>query len=85
MSDNDRLERARDLMVRRLQRAISDARTAGLVLVTDADAVGVRVLTQQERDDTDDLRTVGTLVEFRDGCGGGHAVVSGDSCKYGVC
>lgn len=73
-------ERARDLMVRRLRRIVADARKAGLVLATDADAVGVRVLTRREHEEASDLRKVGEIVTFDDGCGGGQR--SGDS-KYG--
>jgi hypothetical protein len=77
-------EKARERMAQRLRRAVTDAEKAGLVLVTDADAIGVRVLTVREREANSDLRTVGELVMFRAGCGGGHAVVRGDACNYGV-
>lgn len=77
MTPGATVEHARTRMVRRLRRMVSDARKAGLVLVTDADAVGVRVLTEEEHRASDDLRKMGELVTFEDGCGGCHAVVSG--------
>jgi len=53
----------------RLQRLNSDARDAGIYLVADADAQGVRVLTAEEHD-AEDLRSAGTLVRLSGACGG---------------
>lgn len=62
--------RARSGLVRRLQRLVTEARAAGLVLVPDADAMGVRVLTREEYDTSADLRKVGELVSCDAACGG---------------
>ena len=55
---------------------MTDARKQGLVLVIDAAAIGVRVITTKELDDASDLRRVGELVPFDEGCGCGYAFVN---------
>lgn len=60
---------ARLRIVRRLRRLVADARAAGLVLVADADAPGIRVMSKEEHRAADDLRKVGDLVDC-DACGG---------------
>lgn len=73
----------RERMIRRLNRLLVDARRTGLVLVVDANAIGVRVLTREEREGADDLNALGELVQFPDACGGGHAVSRGNACNFG--
>lgn len=76
------MSKKRDAVVRRLKKLVSDAKTAGVHLVADSDAMGVRVLTAEEyRDARDDLRRAGELVDFDDACGGSTSRVGGLACN----
>lgn len=53
-----------------LRRAVKRARSAGLYLVADADAMALRVTTSECAAELEDLRTLPYAIELDGGCGG---------------
>jgi hypothetical protein len=57
-------------IVRRLRRVVDDAKKMGLALIADADAMAIRVMSQEQERTSEDLRSVGRTVPLHGGCGG---------------
>jgi hypothetical protein len=74
------MDEEQERVTKRLRRAVKACQDAGLLLVADLDVMGVRVLTREQYDSTDDLRTTddAEIIEFDSACGG----EKGDSCSF---